>query len=263
MTPLDLDGFPSAIYDRLFVEWNRINNQFSSSNSNDLPMFYHNEYSFDFNQFIIDSIHNTIDNSTNYNNPHDCIRFMFEFTSNIDNLFKTHPLNLFVHPDYISLPINMINNDKENRGDDEPSNNVNILGFIGQKYANSSSQLSQYIQDICHKELFLWKNRLSKPKTVINIDIPTPIPIDIDNDIDNDIDIDNDNDVGISNPTTTPIDTPTTNANVIDFNNIFDNALNNIMNFHIDDDDDNRNIIEGDTGNIECYINDFEVQSVD
>ena len=43
-TPLDLDGFPSAIYDRHFIEWNRVNTQFNNSISNDLPMFYHNQY---------------------------------------------------------------------------------------------------------------------------------------------------------------------------------------------------------------------------
>ena len=231
-TPLDLDGFPSAIYDRHFIEWNRINTQFNNSISNDLPMFYHNQYSFDFNQFIIDSIHNTTDNSTNYNNPHDCVSFIFEFASNTVNLFKSHPLNIFLHPEYTSLSINY---------DKEQSTNNNPLGFFGQKYANSSSQLSHYIQDICHKELFLWKNRLSKPKTVINIDT--------------------DDDVVISNPTPCPTPNTTPTANAIDFNNIFDSALNNIMNYHIDD--DNRNIVEDDTSNIECYINDFEVQSVD
>ena len=231
-TPLNLDGFPSAIYDRHFIEWNRVNTQFNNSISNDLPMFYHNQYSFDFNQFIIDSIHNTTDNSTNYNNPHDCVSFIFEFASNTVNLFKSHPLNIFLHPDYTSLSINY---------DKEQSTN-NPLGVFGQKYANSSSQLSHYIQDICHKELFLWKNRLSKPKTVINIDT---------------------DDVVISNPKPTPNPTLTTTptANNIDFNNIFDSALNNIMNYQFDD--DNRNIVEDDTRNIECYINDFEVQSVD
>ena len=240
-TPLDLDGFPLAIYDRHFLEWNRVNNHFNNSISNDLPMFYHNQYSFDFNQFIIDSIHNTTDNSTNYNNPHDCVSFIFEFASNTVNLFKSHPLNIFLHPDYTSLSINY---------DKEQSTNNNPLGFFGQKYANSSSQLSHYIQDICHKELFLWKNRLSKPKTVINIDT--------------DIDTDIDNNVVISNPTPTPNPTPTATptANNIDFNNIFDSALNNIMNFQIDD--DNRNIVEGDTGIIECYIDELdEIQSVD
>lgn len=227
-TPLDLNGFPSAIYDRHFIEWNRVNNQFNNSISNDLPMFYHNQYSFDFNQFIIDSIHNTTDNYTNYNNPHDCVSFIFEFASNTVNLFKSHPLNIFLHPEYTSLSINY---------DKEQSTNHNPHGFFGQKYANSSSQLSHYIQDICHKELFLWKNRLSKPKTVINIDT--------------------DDDVVISNPT--PYPSPT--ANNIDFNNIFNSALNNIMNFQVDD--DNRNIVEGDIDNVECYINDFEVQSVD
>ena len=38
------------------------------------------------------------------------------------------------------------------------------------KYSNSSNQLSRYIQDICHKELFLWKNKLSNKHTVINIE---------------------------------------------------------------------------------------------
>jgi len=224
MTPLDLDGFPSAIYDRHFIEWNKINNKFSNSLSNDLPMFYHNEYSFDFNQFVLDSIHNTIDNYTNYNNPHDCVSFIFELTSNTVNLFKTNSLNLFFHPDYTSSPVN----------NDKPSSvNDNHFGFIGHKYINSSIHLSQYIQDICHKELFLWKNRLSKPITVINIDNDTPTP--------------------------TPTPTDVNNS----FDNIFDTTLNNIMNFSIDD-DDNRNIVEGDTNNVECYIDELdEIQSVD
>ena len=29
-TPLDLSGFPSAIYDRHFVEWNKINNTYNN-----------------------------------------------------------------------------------------------------------------------------------------------------------------------------------------------------------------------------------------
>ena len=48
----------------------------------------------------------------------------------------------------------------------DDSNNVNKHN----KYSNSSNQLSRYIQDICHKELFLWKNKLSNKPTVINIE---------------------------------------------------------------------------------------------
>jgi len=38
------------------------------------------------------------------------------------------------------------------------------------KYSNSSNQLSRYIQDICHKTLFSWKNKLSKKHTLINLE---------------------------------------------------------------------------------------------
>ena len=151
-TSIHFTGFIASIYDRHFVEWNRISNQYSNdSTSNNLPMFYHQDFLFDFNQFIIDSIHNTIDQNINYNNPQQCVQFSFELSNNIVQLFNTNSFNIFIHPDYVDM---------------DDSNNVNKHN----KYSNSSNQLSRYIQDICHKELFLWKNKLSNKPTVINIE---------------------------------------------------------------------------------------------
>ena len=156
-TSIHFTGFIASIYDRHFVEWNRITNQYSNdSTSNNLPMFYHQDFLFDFNQFIIDSIHNTIDQNINYNNPQQCVQFSFELSNNIvqlfnTNSFNTNSFNIFIHPDYVDM---------------DDSNNVNKHN----KYSNSSNQLSRYIQDICHKELFLWKNKLSNKPTVINIE---------------------------------------------------------------------------------------------
>ena len=171
-TSIHFTGFIASIYDRHFVEWNRISNQYSNdSTSNNLPMFYHPDFSFDFNQFIIDSIHNTIDPNITYNNPQQCVQFSFELSKNVVQLFNTNSVNtnsvntnsvntnsvntnsfnIFIHPDYVDM---------------DDSNNVNKHN----KYSNSSNQLSRYIQDICHKELFLWKNKLSNKPTVINIE---------------------------------------------------------------------------------------------
>tara|TARA_Y100000389_G_scaffold73369_1_gene70017 strand:- start:4 stop:504 length:501 start_codon:yes stop_codon:yes gene_type:complete len=119
-------------------------------------MFYHHDFLFDFNQFIIDSIHNTIHQNITYNNPQQCVQFSFELSKNVvqlfnTNSFNTNSFNIFIHPDYVDM---------------DDSNNVNKHN----KYSNSSNQLSRYIQDICHKELFLWKNKLSNKPTVINIE---------------------------------------------------------------------------------------------
>jgi hypothetical protein len=118
-------------------------------------MFYHQDFLFDFNQFIIDSIHNTIHQNITYNNPQQCVQFSFELSKNVvqlfnTNSFNTNSFNIFIHPDYVDI---------------DATNNVNK-----DKYSNSSNQLSRYIQDICHKELFLWKNKLSNKPTVINIE---------------------------------------------------------------------------------------------
>ena len=143
-------GFIASIYDTHSVEWNRILNQYNNdTTSNNLPMFYHHDdYYFDFNQFIIDSIHNTIDLNITYNNPQECVQFSFELSNNVVQLFNTNSFNIFIHPDYVDI---------------DGTNN-------GNKYSNSSNQLSRYIQDICHKTLFSWKNKLSKKHTLINLE---------------------------------------------------------------------------------------------
>ncbi len=156
-TSIHFTGFISSIYDRHFVEWNRISNQHSNDpTSNNLPLFYHQDFSFDFNQFIIESIHNTIDQNITYNNPQQCVQFSFELSKNVVQLFNTNSVNtnssnIFIHPDYLDI---------------DDTNNGNKHN----KYSNSSNQLSLYIQDICHKELFLWKNKLSNKPTVITIE---------------------------------------------------------------------------------------------
>jgi hypothetical protein len=164
LTSIHFSGFISSIYDRHVVEWNRIINQHSNdSTSNNLPMFYHHDFSFDFNQFIIDSIHNTIDQNINYNNPQQCVQFSFELSKNVVQLFNTNSFNIFIHPDYVYPDVHIDDNVDASIGTDTGKKHRH-------KYSNSSNQLSQYIQDICHKELFLWKNKLSNKPTVINIE---------------------------------------------------------------------------------------------
>ena len=122
-TSIHFSGFISSIYDRHFVEWNRIINQYSNdTTSNNLPLFYHPDFSFDFNQFIIDAIHNTIDQNITYNNPQQCVQFSFELSKNVIQLFNTNSSNIFIHPDYVDI---------------DGTNNGNKHN----KYANSSNQL--------------------------------------------------------------------------------------------------------------------------